>query len=77
MVNCPCKTKRRKELNLSIEELKEQLQINICMYVDETNAFEGFGENDIKDSLCQVVIDTFNNAFFAPAPADLTDVTTL
>jgi len=47
------------------------------MYVDETNAFEGFGENDIKDSLCQVVIDTFNNAFFAPAPADLTDVTTL
>lgn len=50
---------------MTLNELKEQLQINICMYVDETNSFNGFGEGDIKDSLCQVVIDTFNSAFFA------------
>lgn len=46
---------------MNIQELQEQLQKNICLYVDETNSFSGFGEGDIKDSLCQIVIDTFND----------------
>lgn len=53
---------------MNIYQLSEQIQINICNYVDETNSFDGFGEGDIKDSLCQIVADTINDAFFAPAP---------
>jgi hypothetical protein len=55
-------------LELNKEELKrmklvvEQIQENICMYVDETNLFNGFGIDDIKDGLCQVVVDTFKEA---------------
>jgi len=46
---------------MNLDELKEQLQENICTYLD------GFNE-DIIDDLCQIVVDTFNQAFFAPAP---------
>lgn len=55
---------------INLYELQEQLEKNICLYVEETNSFNGFGEGDIKDSLCQIVIDTFDKAFFAPAPSE-------
>jgi len=53
---------------MNIYEISQQIQNNICNYVDETNSFNGFGEGDIKDSLCQIVIDTINNATFTPTP---------
>ena len=56
---------------MNLIELREQLQENLCMFYDETNGFEGYGSNDVKDSLCQIVIETFNDAFFAPAPISI------
>ena len=44
---------------MNLDDIKEQIQENICMYVDETNLFNGFGIDDIKDGLCQIVVDTF------------------
>lgn len=53
---------------MNIYQLSQQICDNICNYVEETNSFDGFGEGDIKDSLCQIVVDTINDSTFAPAP---------
>jgi hypothetical protein len=49
----------RRSRSMNLDDIKEQIQENICMYVDETNLFNGFGIDDIKDGLCQIVVDTF------------------
>ena len=46
---------------MTLEELKEQLQENI------RTEFDVFSESTLSD-ICQVVVDTFNNAFYADAP---------
>ena len=46
---------------MTLNDLREQLQENIRTYLD------GYDES-ILDNLCQIVIDTFDKAFFAPAP---------
>lgn len=61
-------TLRLTRYKMNLNELIEQIQENLCMYYDETNGFDGFGPHDVKDSLCQVIIDTYREAFFAPAP---------
>lgn len=49
---------------MTLNELKEQLQENVCMFYDETDGFDGFGPHDVKDSLCQIIVDTFNDSFY-------------
>lgn len=46
---------------MTLNELKEQLQENIRTYLDEYDMY-------IVDDICDIVVDTFDKAFFAPAP---------
>jgi len=54
---------------MTLDELKEQLQENILTYMDtvESNYLE-IDRQWVYDDLCQVIVDTFNDAFYAPAP---------
>lgn len=52
---------------MNLDELKEQLQENIRTYLDEYDMY-------IVDDLCDIVVNTFNNAFYTGAPKTL-DIT--
>jgi hypothetical protein len=54
---------------MTLEELKEQLQENIVTVLDDYQGYEI--DSLMIDKICQIVVDTFNNAFFAPAPISL------
>jgi hypothetical protein len=43
---------------MTIYELREQLQQNLITYLDEL-------PSDLVDGVCKVVVDTFNDAFYA------------
>jgi hypothetical protein len=43
---------------MTINELQEQLQNNLITYLDEMPA-------ELIDGVCQVIVETFNTAFFA------------
>jgi len=53
--------------------LRAHLQDNLITYLSEVTACEFHGSNlddEVIDTVCQIVIDTFNSAFFAPAPSE-------
>jgi len=54
---------------MNLEELKEQLQENIVTVLDDYQGYEI--DSLMIDKICQIVVDTFDNAFFAPAPISL------
>ena len=54
---------------MNIDELKEQLQENIVTVLDDYQGYEI--DSLMIDKICQVVVDTFNDAFYAPAPISL------
>ena len=57
---------------MNLEELKEQLQENLISYMDTVQSqFLDIDRQWVYDDMCQVVVDTFNDAFFAPAPISL------
>jgi len=57
---------------MNLEELKEQLQENLISYMDTVQSqFLDIDRQWVYDDLCQVVVDTFNDAFYAPAPISL------
>jgi hypothetical protein len=57
---------------MSLEELREQLQENLISYMDTVQSqFLDIDRQWVYDDMCQVVVDTFNDAFFAPAPNSL------
>jgi hypothetical protein len=54
---------------MTLEELKEQLQENLISYMDTVEPqYLDIDRQWVYDDLCQVVVDTFNEAFYAPAP---------
>ena len=59
---------------MNLIELREQLQDNLITYLSEINACEfhdSYIDPDTLDTVCQIVVDTFNDAFYAPAPITL------
>jgi hypothetical protein len=57
---------------MNLEELKEQLQENLISYMDTVQSqFLDIDRQWVYDDMCQVVVDTFNDAFYAPAPISL------
>lgn len=55
---------------MNLDELKEQLQDNLISYMSEVNACEfhdSYIDPDVLDTMCQIVVDTFNDAFYAGA----------
>jgi len=57
---------------MTLDELREQLQENVLTYMDtvESNYLE-IDRQWVYDDLCQVIVDTFNDAFYAPAPISI------
>jgi hypothetical protein len=54
---------------MNLDELKEQLQENLISYMDTVQSqFLDIDRQWVYDDLCQVVVDTFNDSFYAPAP---------
>jgi hypothetical protein len=54
---------------MNLLELKEQLQENLISYMDTVQSqFLDIDRQWVYDDMCQVVVDTFNDAFYAPAP---------
>ena len=57
-----------------LNDLREQLQENILSYMDTVQSqYLDIDRQWVYDDLCQVVVDTFNDAFYAPAPSTLTE----
>jgi len=57
---------------MTLEELREQLQENLISYMDTVQSqFLDIDRQWVYDDMCQVVVDTFNDAFYAPAPISL------
>jgi hypothetical protein len=50
---------------MNIDLLKEQLQENLVTVFDDYQGYEI--DSLMIDKMCQVVVDTFNNAFYAGA----------
>jgi len=56
---------------MNLDELKEQLQNNLITYLSEINSCEfhdSYIDPDTLDTVCQIVVDTFNKSFYAPTP---------
>ena len=51
---------------MTLNELKEQLQENLITYLSDKLS-DSIIEDYIINDVCQVVVDTFNNAFYAGA----------
>jgi len=51
---------------MTLNELREQIQENIVTVLDDYQGYEI--DSLMIDKICQVVVDTFNDAFYAPAP---------
>ena len=49
---------------MTLNDLREQLQENIRTYLDEYDMY-------IVDDLCDIVVNTFDEAFFAHPPSTL------
>ena len=57
---------------MTLEDLREQLQENLISYMDTVQSqFLDIDRQWVYDDMCQVVVDTFNDAFYAPAPISL------
>jgi len=57
---------------MTLIELREQLQENLISYMDTVQSqFLDIDRQWVYDDMCQVVVDTFNDAFYAPAPISL------
>jgi hypothetical protein len=57
---------------MNLIELREQLQENLISYMDTVQSqYLDIDRQWVYDDLCQVVVDTFNEAFYAPAPITL------
>lgn len=53
---------------MNLDELKEQLQENLITYMDTVQSkYLDIDRQWVYDDLCQVVVDTFNDAFYAGA----------
>lgn len=56
---------------MNLNDLREQLQDNLITYLSEINACEwhdSYIDPDVLDTVCQIVVDTFDKAFYSPAP---------
>jgi len=54
---------------MTLNELREQIQENLLTYMDTVQA--SYLDEDrqwVYDDLCQVIVDTFDEAFFAHHP---------
>jgi len=57
---------------MNLIELREQLQENLISYMDTVQSqYLDIDRQWVYDDLCQVVVDTFDKAFYAPAPISL------
>ena len=56
---------------MTLEELKEQLQENLIMYLEEM-PLEFYQDRleSIIDGVCDIVITTFDESFYAEKPLD-------
>ena len=54
---------------MNLDELKEQLQENLISYLSDKLS-DQIIEDYIINDVCQVVVDTFNNAFYSDSPLD-------
>jgi len=57
---------------MTLNELREQIQENLHTYMDTVQS--SYLDEDrqwVYDDMCQVVVDTFDEAFYAPAPISL------
>jgi hypothetical protein len=52
---------------MNLLELREQLQEDMISYFHTIHNYEP----ELLDNVCQVIVDTFDNAFYAPAPITL------
>ena len=58
---------------MTLNDLREQLQENILSYMDTVQSqYLDIDRQWVYDDLCQVVVDTFDEAFFAHPPSTLT-----
>ncbi len=56
---------------MNLNELKEQLQENLVSYLETVVACEfhdSYLYDGVIDTACQIVVDTFNDSFYAGAP---------
>lgn len=56
---------------MTVSDLLEQIQENLIGYLEDVVACEHHDTNldpEVIDTVCQIVIDTFDGAVFAPAP---------
>jgi len=57
---------------MTLEDLREQIQENLLTYMDTVQSqYLDIDRQWVYDDLCQVVVDTFNEAFFAHPPSTL------
>jgi hypothetical protein len=54
---------------MNLLELREQLQENLITYLSDKLSDEII-EDYIVSDVCQIVIDTFDNTFYAGSPLD-------
>ena len=59
---------------MNLLELREQLQENLISFLDGASGCE-FHQTNVSqwviDQVCEIVVETFDNAFFSPAPNTL------
>ena len=56
---------------MNLDELKEQLQENLISYMHTVQSqFLDIDRQWVYDDMCQVVVDTFNDAFYLDSPLD-------
>jgi hypothetical protein len=57
---------------MNLYELREQIQENIITYMDTVQSqYLDIDRQWVYDDLCQVIVDTFDDAFFAGSPISL------
>jgi len=57
---------------MNLIELREQLIINLTNYMDTVQPqFLEIDKQWVIDDMCMTIMDTFDEAFFAPAPISL------
>ena len=56
---------------MTLEELREQLQENLISYMDTVQSqYLDIDRQWVYDDICQVVVDTFDDAFFSGQPPE-------
>lgn len=57
---------------MNLNELRERLQENILTYIETVQSqFLDIDRQWVYDDLCQVIVDTFDDSFYAGSPITL------